>query len=85
MKALAAQREPPATVTKWGKTRFSPRYSILNEVIAGFLWMEMDLPRDASRDEIEELALRLISSIKAKADEHVIECDLIDFQREQLR
>jgi hypothetical protein len=86
MKCLAAHREPPppAHTTRWGKIRFSPRHTILNEVIAGFLWMDMDLPQDVSRDEIEDLARRLISSIEAKADEHVIEGALVHFQRNQL-
>ncbi|MDB5734847.1 MAG: hypothetical protein JWP16_2504 [Alphaproteobacteria bacterium] len=56
---------------------------ILNEVIAGFLWMEMDLPQNVSRDEVEELASRLISRIKADADEQVIEYDLARFQLNQ--
>jgi hypothetical protein len=56
---------------------------ILNEVIAGFLWMEMDLPQNVSRDEVEELASRLISRIRADADEQVIEYDLTRFQLNQ--
>src|SRR5580658_3288195 len=47
------------------KSRFNPRLEILDEVVAGFLWMQLDLPEDTSRSELESFAHRLVAHIRA--------------------
>jgi hypothetical protein len=51
------------------KSRFHPRLEILDEVVAGFLWMQLDLPEDITRPELESFAHRLVTVIQAGGDE----------------
>ena len=41
------------------------RTHILNQIIAGIMWLSLDLPTDVSREELEALAHRLIALIRA--------------------
>lgn len=52
------------------------RFLILNQVVAGILWMSLDLPRNVSRQTIEALAHQLIARIRAGAAEPAIEAEL---------
>ena len=51
------------------KTKFHPRMELLDEVVAGLLWMQLDLPDDTTRDEMEKLAHRLVLRIQGGANE----------------
>jgi hypothetical protein len=65
------------------KERSGHRLEILDEVIAGFLWLHLDLPDDVSRSEIETFARRLVARINIEADETAIQSELVLFQRNQ--
>jgi len=66
------------------KTRFNPRSDILDEVVAGLLWMTLDLPQDASRAELEAFAHQLVARIRFGASETAIESEIIFLQSGQL-
>ena len=66
------------------KAKFNPRADILNEVVAGLLWMTLDLPQDVSRLELETVAHRLVSQIKFGAGETVVESEIAVLQSDQL-
>ena len=56
---------------------------MLEEVIAGFIWMQLDLPADVSRAELERFARHLILRIDADASQAAVEDELIILQRDQ--
>ncbi len=62
------------------RTRFHPRLDLLDEVVAGLLWLQMDVPGDVSRGEIEEIAHQLVTRIRANTGEDVIESELLVLQ-----
>ena len=62
------------------RIKFHPRLDILEEVVAGLLWLQLDLPQDASRDEIEDLARHLVTRIRGDAGEAAIEAELTALQ-----
>jgi hypothetical protein len=62
------------------KTRFNPRADVLDEVIAGFLWMHLDLPDRVSRTEIQDFAHRLVAQIKAGSDQRDVEREIVNLQ-----
>lgn len=62
------------------RSRFQPRLEILAEVVAGLLWMQPDLPHDVDRDEMQALAHRLVSRIRAGATDTVIAAEIADMQ-----
>jgi hypothetical protein len=62
------------------KARFNPRLGILDEVIAGFLWMQLDLPEDTSRSELESFAHRLVGRIQAGDGETAIAGEIAGLQ-----
>ena len=66
------------------KTRFHPRLEILDEVVAGFLWMQLDLPEDISHGELEGFAHRLVAVIQAGAGEAEIAAIIAELQFGQL-
>ena len=66
------------------RTKFHPRLDILDEVIAGLLWMQLDLPEDTTRDEMEVLAHRLVSRIRGGATEAAIAVEIAGLQSGQL-
>lgn len=55
------------------------RTHLLHEVVAGLLWMALDVPDDACREEVEELARQLVTRIKAGWAEPAIEAYLTMF------
>jgi hypothetical protein len=58
------------------KAKERPRALILNQVIAGILWMSLDLPEDVSRQELEEFAHCLVARINAgTAEEFCLRTD----------
>jgi hypothetical protein len=65
------------------KTRFNPRADVLDEVVAGFLWMQLNLPDRVSRVEIQQFAHRLVTRIKAQADQSEVEREIRDLQHQQ--
>ena len=77
----ALRPAPPAHAQK---TRFNPRSDILDEVVAGLLWMTLDLPQDASRAELEAFAHQLVARIGFGASETAIESEIIFLQSGQL-
>jgi hypothetical protein len=66
------------------KSRFNPRLEILDEVVAGFLWMQLDLPEDTSRSELESFAHRLVAHIRAGGGEAAIAGEIAGLQFGQL-
>jgi hypothetical protein len=66
------------------KTKFNPRADILDEVVAGLLWMTLDLPQDVSRPELETFAHQLVARIKFGASETAIETEIAFLQSGQL-
>ena len=66
------------------KAKFHPRLEILDEVVAGLLWMQLDLPDDTTRDEMESFARRLVSRIRMGAGEAAIAVDIAGLQSGQL-
>ncbi len=59
------------------KGREISRSLILEQVVAGILWMSLDLPADVSRGELEALAHRLIALIRADAPESEIGAEFL--------
>jgi hypothetical protein len=66
------------------KTKFNPRASILDEVVAGLLWMSLDLPQDISRPELEAFAHQLVTRIKFGASASAVESEITFLQSDQL-
>ena len=66
------------------KTKFHPRLEILDEVVAGLLWMQLDLPEDTTRDEMESFAHRLVSRIQTGAGDAAIAVEIAGLQSSQL-
>ena len=66
-----------------GKRRFKPRCDILNEVVAGLIWIQLDLPENVSRNELERAACRLVQRIIANASVRAVEDELTFLQRDQ--
>jgi hypothetical protein len=65
------------------RIKFHPRQEILDEVVAGLLWMQLDLPRDVSRDEMEGFAHRLVTRIRGGANESAIAAEIAGLQAGQ--
>jgi hypothetical protein len=74
----------PAQPAHAHKTKFNPRAGILDEVVAGLLWITLDLPPDVSRCELETFAHQLVTQIKFGASESKIETDIASLQSMQL-
>lgn len=66
------------------RTKFNPRADILDEVVAGLLWMALDLPQDVSRPELETFAHQLVARIRFGAGECAVESEIAFLQSEQL-
>ena len=66
------------------KSRFHPRLEILDEVVAGFLWMQLNLPEDISRPELESFAHHLVIIIQAGGREADIAAEIAGLQFGQL-
>ena len=66
------------------RAKFNPRAEILDEVVAGLLWMALDLPQDVSRPELEHFAHRLVSRIRIGASETAVEHEIVCLQSDQL-
>lgn len=60
--------------------RYSPRRELLDEVLAGFLWMSLDPPEETSIDELKIVARKLAMNIRAGARE-----DDVSHQLERLQ
>ena len=63
--------------------KFHPRQDILDEVVAGLIWMKLDLPGDASRQEIQSFAHGLVSRIGSGGDESAIVAEIAVMQSRQ--
>ena len=74
----------PASGASAHKTKFNPRASILDEVVAGLLWMTLDLPQDISRPELETFAHQLVTRIKFGASAAAVESEITFLQSDQL-
>lgn len=66
------------------RTKFNPRADILDEVVAGLLWMALDLPPDVSRPELESFAHQLVAHVRFGACAAALENDIAFLQSEQL-
>lgn len=78
------QSAGPAPAPPAHKTRFNPRADILDEVVAGLLWITLDLPADVSRRELEIFAHHLVARIKLGAGEAMVESEIVVLQSDQL-
>jgi hypothetical protein len=65
------------------RTRFQPRLEILDEMVAGLLWLQLDLPGDVGRDEIQDLAHQLVSRIRNGVPETSIAAEIATVQSGQ--
>ena len=74
----------PARPVSKSKTKQPARSDMLQEVVAGFLWMQLDLPEDVRREEIDNFAHHLVARIRAGADEDSVERELAILQCGQL-
>jgi len=84
MRAAARDFEgAPRTATVSRRLRYHPRSTILDEVIAGFIWMGLKLPDDASLPELENFARRLIARIRSNAGQAAVESELAVLQKVQ--
>jgi len=84
MRAAVPQFEgAPRTATVSRRLRYHPRSDILDEVIAGFIWMDLNLPDDASLPELESFAHRLIARIRSNASQAAVESELTVLQKVQ--
>jgi hypothetical protein len=81
LRALHSSGPPPAAHVH--KTRFNPRADILDEVVAGLLWMTLDLPADVSRQELEAFAHDLVGRIKYGAADTIVENEIVFLQSDQ--
>ena len=60
---------------------FAP--DLMDQVVAGLLWMSLDLPDDVSRREIETLAHHLVLRIRTNVAPPALEQDIALVQLEQ--
>ena len=74
----------PAAPIHAHKAKFNPRADILDEVVAGLLWITLDLPQDVSRPELETFAHQLVTRIKLGASETAVEGEIAFLQCDQL-
>ncbi len=63
--------------------RPDPRMSMLHEVVVGLLWMSLDPPPDASRQEMEEFAQGLVAHILGGACPAAVESEIALLQSRQ--
>jgi hypothetical protein len=77
-------RHPAPASPQGYRIKFNPRAEILDEVVAGLLWMALDLPQDVSRPELEGFAHRLVSCIRIGASEATVERVIVGLQCGQL-
>src|SRR5688572_15141712 len=64
--------------------KFNPRRKLVEEVVAGFLWMMLDIPEDTTLDEVTSLAQQLVTRIQQGDDEALIQAWLDNMQRHHL-
>jgi hypothetical protein len=57
-----------------------PKQDLLCQVIAGLLWLSLDLPDDPTKEELDALAEQLVAGIAAGSDEITVVAELIRFQ-----
>jgi len=58
--------------------------SIKDEAVAGHLWMRLDVPKDASRDELERYARDLIDGIDTDGSQAAVERQIRILQVQKL-
>ena len=63
--------------------RPNQRMSILHEVVVGILWMSLDPPADASRQEMEDFAQGLVAHILGGACPAAVESEIALLQSRQ--
>jgi hypothetical protein len=77
----------PDAFRRTAKTRslrgFTFKPDLMDQVVAGLLWMSLDLPEDVSRPEMEMLARQLVLRIRADTDKAALEQDVALLQLEQ--
>lgn len=66
------------------RRKFNPRRELVEEVVAGFLWMALDIPEDTTLDEVTSLAGQLVARIQQGDGEVLIQVRLDDMQRHYL-
>ena len=71
----AVKARPPHDIA------FTP--DLMDQMVAGLLWMSLDLPRDVSRREMEMLAHQLVLRIRAGFDNAALEREFTLLQLEQ--
>jgi hypothetical protein len=81
--AVPSLRGPYPVPAPARKTRDCSRADILEQIVVGILWMSMDLPEDASRQELENLAHHLVTQIRTGTAETAIATELALLQAEQ--
>lgn len=77
-------RHPEPASAHGYRAKFNPRAEILDEVVAGLLWMTLNLPQDVSRLELEGFAHQLVSRIRIGANAAAVEREIVGLQCGQL-
>ena len=77
IKAMETARKPRPAI------RPNSRISILHEVVVGILWMSLDPPADASRQEMEDFARSLVAHIVGGACPADVESEIAMLQSRQ--
>jgi hypothetical protein len=60
--------------------RYRQKRDLLREVIAGFLWISLDLPDDTTGEELDAIAEQLVVDITGGSDETTVIAELMQFQ-----
>ena len=81
--ALACDHHCPE-ILRYRKRRYAPRRNLLCEVVAGFLWMALEIPKEFSKEDVEDIAIRLIAKIRAGSTASQIEQEMLALQRSRL-
>ena len=63
--------------------RYAPKRNVLLEVVAGFLWLYLDLPADLTREELDMAAEQLVSNVLANGEEMALVAELARIQCNQ--
>ena len=66
------------------KRRYCPRRDLLCEIVAGLLWIALEIPEEFSRKDVEAVARSLIGKVKAGCGVERIEQEMLRLQRFQL-
>jgi hypothetical protein len=74
---------PVINADRHSHRRYAPKRDILLEVVAGFLWLYLDLPADLTREELNAVATRLVTNVLSNGEERALIAELARIQCKQ--